>query len=59
MSLTSWRYDSIANPIDIGFIKNDGPNHPVAKTFPASQCNAQLGNVDDSFRVFAGGRFKL
>lgn len=36
---------------------NDGPNHPVAKTFPASQCNAQLGNVDDSFRVFAGGRF--
>lgn len=56
VSLTSWRYDSIANPIDIGFM-NDGPNHPVAKTFPASQCNAQLGNVDDSFRVFAGGRF--
>jgi hypothetical protein len=53
VSLTAWRYDSIANPIDIGF-KNDGPLHPLGKAMPVSQL---VGQADDSFRVYSGGIF--
>ncbi len=53
ISLTAWRYDSIANPVDIGF-KNDGPLHPLGKTMPVSQL---VGQADDSFRVYSGGIF--
>lgn len=56
VSLTAWRFDSIANPIDIGF-KNDGPLFPYGKAFPKHQCSTSMGNSDDSFRVFTGGRF--
>jgi hypothetical protein len=53
VSLTAWRYDSIANPVDIGF-KNDGPIHPLGKAMPVSQLT---GTADDSFRVYSGGIF--
>lgn len=56
VSLAAWRFDSVANPIDIGFM-SDGPNLPIAKTLPASQLSTQGGFSDDSFRVFTGGRF--
>lgn len=56
ISLAGWRFDSVANPIDIGFM-SDGPNLPYAKTIPVSQLSTQLGSADDSFRVYAGGRF--
>ncbi len=56
VSLAGWRFDSVANPIDIGFM-SDGPNLPYAKTLPVSQLSTQLGSSDDSFRVFTGGRF--
>lgn len=56
ISLTSWRFDSIANPVDVGFM-NDGPIHPLGKAMPASQLSTQVGNIDDSFRVYTGGRF--
>lgn len=56
VSLTAWRYDSIANPIDLGMM-NDGPIHPWGKAIPAHQTSTQAGNADDSFRVYAGARF--
>lgn len=56
VSLTGWRYDSIANPIDIGMM-NDGPMHPLGKAIPVDQLSTQGGNTDDSFRVYAGARF--
>lgn len=53
VSLTAWRFDSIANPIDIGYM-NDGPLFSVGKAIPSHQV---LGSADDSFRVYSGGRF--
>ncbi len=55
VSLTGWRYDSIANPIDIGMM-NDGPLHPWGKAIPVDQLSSQVNN-DDSFFVYAGARF--
>jgi len=56
ISLTGWRYDSIANPIDIGFM-NDGVILPQGKIMPAHQLSTIYGNVDEQFRLYTGSRF--
>ncbi len=56
VSLTDWRFDSVANPIDIGFM-NDGPVHPIARAIPAHQMSTATGNVDENFRTYVGARF--
>lgn len=56
ISLTGWRFDSVANPIDIGFM-NDGPVHPLAKCIPAHQMSTSTGNSDERWRLFSGSLF--
>ncbi|MBP6624523.1 MAG: T9SS type A sorting domain-containing protein [Chitinophagaceae bacterium] len=56
ISLTGWRFDSLANPRDIGFM-NDGPVHPDAKAIPVHQLSTQFGNSDERFRLFSGSVF--
>jgi hypothetical protein len=56
VSLTDWRFNPIANPIDIGFM-NDGPVHPIARAIPAHQMSTINGNLDENFRTYVGARF--
>jgi hypothetical protein len=55
VSLTDWRFNPIANPLDIGFM-NDGPCFPLARAIPHHQIVTTAGNEDDAFRLFGGGR---
>lgn len=55
ISLTAWRFDSIINPVDIGFM-NDGPILPQGKAIPQHQVSVLALNSDEEFRLFSGGR---
>lgn len=56
VSLTAWRFDPVANPVDVGFM-NDGPALPLGRCIPTHQVSTQYGISDDIFRVFGGAVF--
>ncbi|MBL7765895.1 MAG: T9SS type A sorting domain-containing protein [Chitinophagaceae bacterium] len=56
VSLTAWRFDSVANPVDIGFM-NDGPILPIGKCIPVHQTSTLMGNSDENYRVYGGSVF--
>jgi len=55
VSLTGWRFDALANPIDIG-IKHNGPIYPQARAIPFKQLETTV-NFDENFRLYGGGRW--
>jgi len=56
VSLAAWRFDPVANPVDIGFM-NDGPALPLGRSMPFHQVSTQYGMMDEDFRVFGGSVF--
>lgn len=52
VSLTGWRFDPIANPIDIGYM-NDGVIFPQGRAMPKHETD---GTTNENYRLFTGAR---